>query len=272
VEKTDHEVENRPDLVETCGVARRPPAATTQTVEPEGQQFMAIPRGYRFNIVFDNAFPQGLVLIGDVAPDNEYQTREEKAAGRPVRQKLDEVTGTRQWKATVTDPGEPAAKRASFEITLTANVQPVPTTTEVLPGMRPIELDGLTAEPRVAGNGEFKYQSYVYRAPASPRRPPLPGPDRRSQSNRAAPLAAVSSPVKPRESRDGPQRGHAESGYWSGGPSGHPAGLGPTTRRCVPRVGLCGRRDGVSEIHACLGSGLPAVRPRLGEHGSNWQG
>jgi hypothetical protein len=118
---------------------------------------MAIPRGYRFNIKFDNAFPQGLVLIGDVAPDNEYQTREDKAAGRPVRQKLDEVTGTRQWKATVTDPGEPAAKRASFEITLIADVQPVPTTTEVLPGMRPIELDGLTAEPRVAGNGEFKY-------------------------------------------------------------------------------------------------------------------
>jgi hypothetical protein len=125
---------------------------------------MAIPRGYRFNIKFDNAFPQGLVLIGDVAPDNEYQTREDKASGRPVRQKLDEVTGTRQWKATVTDPGEPAAKRASFEITLIADVQPVPTTTEVLPGMRPIELDGLTAEPRVAGNGEFKYQSYVYRA------------------------------------------------------------------------------------------------------------
>ena len=30
--------------------------------------------------------------------------------------------------------------------------------------MRPIELDGLTAEPKVAGNGEFKYQSYLYRA------------------------------------------------------------------------------------------------------------
>jgi hypothetical protein len=125
---------------------------------------MAIPREYRFGIKFDDAFPQGLVLIGDVAPDNEYQTREEKAAGRPVRQKLDEVTGQRQWKATVTDPGEPAAKRASFEITLIAEVQPVPTTAEVLPGMRPLELDGLTAEPRVAGNGEFKYQPYVYRA------------------------------------------------------------------------------------------------------------
>jgi hypothetical protein len=122
---------------------------------------MAIPRGHRFAIEFDSAFPQGLVLIGDVAPDNEYQTREDKAAGRPVRQKLDQVTGKRQWKATVTDPD---AKRASFEITFIADVQPVPTTTEVLPGMRPIELEGLTAEPRVAGNGEFKYQSYVYRA------------------------------------------------------------------------------------------------------------
>jgi hypothetical protein len=125
---------------------------------------MAIPRGHQFEIEFDSAFPQGLVLIGDVAPDNEYQTREDKAAGRPVRQKIDNVTGQRQWKATVTDPDEPNAKRTSFEITFVADVQPVPTTTEVLPGMRPIELDGLTAEPRVAGNGEFKYQSYVYRA------------------------------------------------------------------------------------------------------------
>jgi hypothetical protein len=125
---------------------------------------MAIPRGHRFTIEFDRAFPQGLVLIGDVTPDNEYQTREDKAAGRPVRQKLDQVTGQRQWKATVTDPDEPTAKRASFEITFIAEVQPVPTSTEVLPGMRPIVLGGLTAEPRVAGNGEFKYQSYLYRA------------------------------------------------------------------------------------------------------------
>ncbi|MGH3965369.1 MAG: hypothetical protein ACRDRY_19260 [Pseudonocardiaceae bacterium] len=125
---------------------------------------MAIPRGHRFAIQFDKAFPQGLVLIGDIAPDNEYQTRDDKAAGRPVRQKIDNVTGQRQWKATVTDPDEPNAKRASFEITFVADVQPVPTTSEVLPGMRPIELEELTAEPRVAGNGEFKYQSYVYRA------------------------------------------------------------------------------------------------------------
>jgi hypothetical protein len=125
---------------------------------------MAIPRGYRFPIEFDIAFPQGLVLVGEVTPDNEYQTREDKAAGRPLRQKTDPVTSQRQWKATVTDPDEPTAKRTSFEITFTADVQPVPPTAEVLPGMSPIALQGLTAEPKVAGNGEFKYQSYVYRA------------------------------------------------------------------------------------------------------------
>jgi hypothetical protein len=125
---------------------------------------MGIARGHRFEIRFGEAFPRGLVLVGDVAPDNEYQTREDRASGRPVRQRMDEVTGKRQWKATVTNPDEPIGKRASFEITFLADVQPVPSTPEVLPGMRQIELEGLTAEPRVAGNGEFKYQSYVYRA------------------------------------------------------------------------------------------------------------
>lgn len=125
---------------------------------------MAIAKGHRFPIEFDEAFPQGLVMVGEVAPDNEYQSREDRAAGRPVRQRVDEVTGKRQWKVAVTDPSEPNAKRASFEVTLLSDVQPVPTTSEVLPGMRPVELEGLTAEPRVAGSGEFKYQSFTFRA------------------------------------------------------------------------------------------------------------
>jgi hypothetical protein len=125
---------------------------------------MAIAKGYRFEIPFDVAFPKGLVLIGEVAPDTEYQSQQDRASNRPMRQRVDEVTGLRQWKATVTDPDQPNAKRASFEIVFTADHQPVPTTSEALPGMRPIELDGLTAEPKVAGNGEFKYQSYTFRA------------------------------------------------------------------------------------------------------------
>ncbi|WP_370948171.1 hypothetical protein AB5J62_14105 [Amycolatopsis sp. cg5] len=125
---------------------------------------MAIFKGHRFTIEFDEAFPQGLVMVGDVAPDNEYLSNEDKARGKQAKQRIDEITGKRQWKLTATDLGETKAKRASFEITLLADVQPVPTTSEVLPGMRPIELDGLTAEPKVAGNGEFKYQGYAFRA------------------------------------------------------------------------------------------------------------
>ncbi|HEY3690139.1 MAG TPA: hypothetical protein VGL46_07530 [Pseudonocardiaceae bacterium] len=125
---------------------------------------MAIYRGFRFSIPFGDAFPQGLVMVGEVTPDSEFQSREDRAAGRPVRQRVDEATGKRQWKCTVTDPDEEKAKRASFEVTFLADVQPVPTTSEVLPGMRPIELEGLTAEPRVGGQGEFKYQTYVFRA------------------------------------------------------------------------------------------------------------
>jgi translation initiation factor 2 beta subunit (eIF-2beta)/eIF-5 len=125
---------------------------------------MAITKGHRFDIDFDTAFPLGLVMVGDVAPDIEYQSREDKASGRPTRQRVDELTGKRQWKATVTDPSETNSKRASYDVTFLADVQPVPTTSEALPGMRPIELEGLTAEPKVAGNGEFKYQSYLFRA------------------------------------------------------------------------------------------------------------
>jgi hypothetical protein len=125
---------------------------------------MAVPRGCRFPIEFSEAFPQELVLVGEISPDDEYLSREDRAAGRPMRQRVDEVTGKRQWKATVTDPDERSAKRASFEVAFLADVQPVPSTAEVLPGVRAIELDGVTAEPRVAGNGEFKYQSFVFRA------------------------------------------------------------------------------------------------------------
>ena len=63
-------------------------------------------------------------------------------------------------RAPVADPDEPNVRCASFEITFVADVQPVPTTIEVLPGMHLIEIKERTPEPRVAGNGEFKYQSY----------------------------------------------------------------------------------------------------------------
>jgi hypothetical protein len=137
-------------------LAARCPSGATGKVHT----IMAIPRGFRFLIEFADAFPKGLVPVGEIAPDTEHQSREDRAAGRPVRQRVDEVTGRRQWKATVTDPEERNAKRASFAVTLLADVQPVPSAS----GVRPVVLDGLTAEPRVAGNGEFKCQAYLFRA------------------------------------------------------------------------------------------------------------
>jgi hypothetical protein len=173
---------------------------------------MAIPRDYRFPIEFDIAFPQGLVLVGEVAPDNEYQTREDKAAGRPVRQKTDPVTSQRQWKATVTDPDEPTAKRASFEITFTADVQPVAPTAEVLPGMRPIALQGLTAEPKVAGNGEFNTSPTSTGQPDSPRPPARTGLVR----HRRASWPAASRRVRRHDSGDWFPRVQSGPGRWPG--------------------------------------------------------
>ncbi len=88
---------------------------------------MAIDKGHWSGIDFDDAFTQGLVMVGEVPPDNEYQSGEGRAANRWVRQRVDEVTGKRQWKVMVTDLAETRAKQASFE------------------------LESLTAEPRVAG-------------------------------------------------------------------------------------------------------------------------
>ncbi|MBB5785590.1 hypothetical protein [Jiangella mangrovi] len=125
---------------------------------------MALIKGHRFPVEFGEAFPRGLVMVGEIEPDLEYQSQEDRARGKEQRQRIDDITKLRQWRATVTDPDEAKAKRASFEVIFTAEVQPAPLPDEVLPGMRPIELVGVTASPKVMGQGEFKYLGYEYRA------------------------------------------------------------------------------------------------------------
>lgn len=119
---------------------------------------MAIKRGQRFPVQHSDAFPRGLMLLGPIRPDMEYD--------RPNVQKTDPVTGLLQWVGAVSDPDEDKAKRASFELTFLAPVQPVPANPELLPGsgIRMIELEGLTAEARRMGQGEFTYVGFVYRA------------------------------------------------------------------------------------------------------------
>ena len=121
-----------------------------------------IAKGTRFGMRFEDAFPRGLLQMGSVEPDYEYQTDR----SRPSVQKRDEVTGRLQWKATVSDPDQTNAKRASFDLVFLADVQPVPESAELVAnsGVRMVELEGLTVEPRVMGQGEFKYQGFVFRA------------------------------------------------------------------------------------------------------------
>lgn len=118
---------------------------------------------HRFDLPFRVSFENGLVLIGKIERNTEYK---QGVPEENRRQKVDEVTGLKEWKAKVTDPSEPNAKRASFELIFLADAQPVPATEEIVPGtgMRMIELEGLTAEPKVMGQGEFKYLGYQYRA------------------------------------------------------------------------------------------------------------
>src|SRR5690606_27734851 len=141
-------------------------AQIVQIHNTRGAREMAIKRGYRFPIEFSTAFPRQLLLMCEIGPAIKYNpdrnaVQEQEYDFNP---KTGEGTGLPLWKATVTDPNEGnhdgnkgKAKRASFEITFISSHQPVPVTEEVVPGtgLRMIELEGLTAEPRVMGQGEF---------------------------------------------------------------------------------------------------------------------
>ncbi|WP_040833662.1 hypothetical protein [Nocardia brevicatena] len=127
---------------------------------------MAISKGFRFPVDFKQAFPKGLLLMGPVGPAIKYNpdrnaVQEQKFDIDP---KTGEGTKLPMWTATVTDPHEDKAKRASFEITFLSEYQPVPAGQQITEDMWFIELEGLTAEPRVMGQGEFKYLGYTFRA------------------------------------------------------------------------------------------------------------
>ena len=133
---------------------------------------MPIPKYHRFPVEFTVAFPQGLLLLGDISPATEYQPDRTRVPA----QQMDPDTGLPVWAATVTDPAETNSRRASFNLLLLAPSQPEPVTPEIVQGVRPFVVDGLTAEPRVMGQGEFRFLGYTYRAttikPATP--PPAP--------------------------------------------------------------------------------------------------
>ncbi|UGT63411.1 hypothetical protein [Nocardia asteroides] len=127
---------------------------------------MAIKRGFRFPIESGAAFPGKLLLMGEIGPAIKYNPDRSALAEqeRDYNPKTGEGSGLPLWSATVSDPDEEKAKRASFEIKFISEHRPVPAGQELAPGIWLIELEGLTAEARVMGQGDFKYLGYVYRA------------------------------------------------------------------------------------------------------------
>lgn len=127
---------------------------------------MAFKRGHRFPVSHAEAFPMGLILQGQIEPRIKYNPDRNAIPEqqRDYDPKTNEGTQLLMWRATVTDPSETKSKRASFDLIFLAENVPVPSTEEVLPGMRQIELEGLMAEPKVMGQGEFKYLGYQFYA------------------------------------------------------------------------------------------------------------
>lgn len=118
-------------------------------------------RDLRFPTEFAQHYGRwGLIQLTAVQPDTEYTG----VPGKVGPQKRDPVTGLLVWKIGVTDPGEPNSRRASYDVYLLSDTEPVPTTPEIVPGVRPISLVGMTVQPRIAGQGEFKYLTYIVRA------------------------------------------------------------------------------------------------------------
>lgn len=124
---------------------------------------MAMPKGSRFPITFEELFPQGAVLMGDVQPMTEYQSQEDRARNRPVRPRLDQATGRRLYRVTIADPSAEKERDKSISVEIAADVQPVPPEAVGNLPFRPVVLEGLTVQPRAEACGHAKWITWVAR-------------------------------------------------------------------------------------------------------------
>ncbi|MGH3833210.1 MAG: hypothetical protein ACRDRS_22715 [Pseudonocardiaceae bacterium] len=125
---------------------------------------MGAPKGLRLPAEFDQWFPQGLYLVGQITPVTEYQSQEDRARNRPVRPRTDEVTGLPLYRGTFADPSAEKDREKSVTVEFAARVQPVPPS--VVPGVpfRPVVLEGMTVQPRAEVSGQAKWITWVVRA------------------------------------------------------------------------------------------------------------
>jgi hypothetical protein len=125
---------------------------------------MGSPKNPRLTVSFDEWFPEGLYLVGEIVPVTEYQSQEDRARNRPVRPRTDEATGLPLFRGTFADPAAEKDREKSVTVEFAAKVQPVPPA--AMPGVpfRPVVLEGLTVQPRAEVSGQAKWITWVIRA------------------------------------------------------------------------------------------------------------
>jgi hypothetical protein len=108
---------------------------------------MAAPKNLRLKADFDEWFPQGLFLVGEITHVTEYQSQEDRARNRPVRPRLDEATGLPLFRGTFADPAAEKERDKSITVEFACAHQPVPP--EAVAGLpfRPVVLEGMTVHP-----------------------------------------------------------------------------------------------------------------------------
>ena len=115
---------------------------------------MAAPKNLRLKVEFDEWFPQGLFLVGEITAVMEYQSQEDRARNRPVRPRIDEVTGLPLFRGTFADPSAEKDREKSVTVEFACAHQPVPP--ELVAGVpfRPVVLEGMTVQPRAEVSGQ----------------------------------------------------------------------------------------------------------------------
>lgn len=125
---------------------------------------MGAPRYARFAVDFDGWYPQGLCLVGEIAPVTEYQSQDDKARNRPVRPRLDEVTGGPLFRGTFAGPSAEKDWEKSFTVEFACAHQPVPPAAVAGLPFRPVVLEGIPVQPRAETSGQAKWITWVIRA------------------------------------------------------------------------------------------------------------
>jgi hypothetical protein len=125
---------------------------------------MAAPKNMRLSADFDEWFPQGLYLVGEIVPVTEYQSQEDRARNRPVRPRTDEVSGLPLFRGTFADPSAEKDREKSVTVEFAAKVQPAPPPAVAGMPFRPVVLEGMTVQPRAETSGQAKWITWVIRA------------------------------------------------------------------------------------------------------------